>query len=562
MGALHVKTRTRKAPSNRTDCSKPSRRGLEFVPTPAVQSARSRGRFVPCPVCEADNERYLFHKRGARFVRCGSCGVVYVNPPASTSRHYFDVDAAGQHVRSRDRALFQSELAEIVLRAASKFAETRQRQPRDLVVVGRTLVAGPIPAEGPVRARAVRLGPESTDRLSHEGDVTPILEQITEITDVLVLNELLEACSASAAVVARLVQALPDHFLLVVVFSNVGSFPARVMRRHWPRFFSWKSVYFDPENLSKLMANAGLRLVSHERRRTPYTLSYVTERLSTSSVAPRVLDRSGLGRLTFRLPAGTCVATFEKERNERSTELLSVIVPVYNEADYVGPVLDALLAKHLSVPKEVIVVESNSTDGSRQIVRQYEGTPSLKIIYEDHPHGKGAAVRNGLESASGSIFLIQDADFEYDVDDYDALLEPILQRRTSFVLGSRSLGLDDWKVRRFASSRVKAFLMNFAQLVFAKTFNILYQQRTTDVNTMFKVFRRECINGVPFRSDGFAFDIELVCRIVTHGFAPMEVPVNYVARGFDEGKKIDFKSEFFPSYSMFFRCRVDRFRRA
>ena len=94
--------------------------------------------------------------------------------------------------------------------------------------------------------------------------------------------------------------------------------------------------------------------------------------------------------------------------------------------------------------------------------------------------------------------LIQDADFEYDLDDYDALLEPIVQRRTSFVLGSRSLGLDDWKVRRFARSRVKAFLMNVAQLVFARTFNVLYQQRVTDVNTMFKVFRRECIEGVEF----------------------------------------------------------------
>ena len=97
--------------------------------------------------------------------------------------------------------------------------------------------------------------------------------------------------------------------------------------------------------------------------------------------------------------------------------------------------------------------------------------------------------------------------------------------------------------------------MNVAQLLFARTFNALYQQRVTDVNTMFKVFRRECIEGVEFAATGFSFDIELACMLVKNGYSPMEVPVNYVARGFDEGKKINFVSEFFPSFLMFFKSR-------
>jgi glycosyltransferase involved in cell wall biosynthesis len=237
---------------------------------------------------------------------------------------------------------------------------------------------------------------------------------------------------------------------------------------------------------------------------------------------------------------------------------LTVIVPVYNEVDYLRSVLDELLEKQFLIPHEVIVVESNSTDGTREIARTYEGRPGLRIIYEDQPRGKGSAVRRGLAAATGTIVLIQDADFEYDLDDYDALLEPIIQRRTSFVLGSRSLGLDDWKVRRLASSRLKAFLMNFAQLLFAQTFNVLFQQRVTDVNTMFKVFRRECIEGLDFVATGFSFDIELACKLVKNGFGPMEVPINYVARGFDEGKKINFITEFFPSFSMLFKCRFGR----
>src|SRR5262249_5788418 len=239
-------------------------------------------------------------------------------------------------------------------------------------------------------------------------------------------------------------------------------------------------------------------------------------------------------------------------------ERLSVVMPVFNEATYVSSVLEELLGKQFVIPHEVVLVESNSTDGTREIVRGFEGRPGLRVIYEDQPRGNGAAVRRGLEAADGTIVLIQDADFEYDLDDYDALLEPLIQRRTSFVLGSRSLGMDDWKVRRFAKSRVKAFLMNVAQLIFARTFNLLYQQRVTDVNTMFKVFRRECIEGVEFAATGFSFDIELACMLVKNGYSPMEVPVNYVARGFDEGKKINFVSEFFPSFLMFFKCRFGR----
>jgi hypothetical protein len=535
-------------------------RRFEFEPTPAVLSARARGPFIPCPACQADSERYLFHKMGARFVCCRSCGLVYANPPAPSGRHYFDIEAAGQHARPRDRELVQQDLADIVDAAAAQFAERHGRPAADVVLVGRALTEGPPPGTRPGPARVLPLVAEQADRLSRDGDVTPIIERLRPTTDVLILNELLEACSQCAVVVTQLAAALADGALVVVVFSNVGSFPARVMRRHWPRFFAYKTAYFDTDNLTRLMDRAGLRFVSMSRRRTHYTLLYILERIGPRSIMTRMLRRIGVGQAVVRVSAGTCVATFEKLPDTPPSEWLSVIVPVYNEAQYVGPVLDALLAKDLCIPKQIIVVESNSTDGSRDIVRRYEGRPGLEVIYEDRPRGKGSAVRRGLEAARGSIFLIQDADFEYDLDDYDALLEPILQRRTSFVLGSRSLGLDDWKVRRLSSSRGKALLMNLAQIAFSKTFNLLYQQRTTDVNTMFKVFRRECIEGTRFRGSGFNFDIELVCKIVSRGFPPMEIPVNYVARSFDEGKKINFISEFFPSYSMFFRCRFQRSR--
>jgi glycosyltransferase involved in cell wall biosynthesis len=236
-------------------------------------------------------------------------------------------------------------------------------------------------------------------------------------------------------------------------------------------------------------------------------------------------------------------------------EKLSIVMPVFNEVKFAAQVIDAVLEKTLRIEREVIIVESNSTDGTRDIVRKYEGRPGVRIIYEDTPKGKGHAVRNGLKYATGTIILIQDADFEYDINDYDALLEPLLQRKTMFVLGSRSLGLDDWKVRKYEKTPVRGALMNFAQVMFAKTYNVLYQQRTTDVQTMFKVFRRECLDGMKLESNGFNLDIELVCKLARNGNAPMEIPVNYVSRGFDEGKKIRFLRDSLPAYAVLFWYR-------
>ncbi|HEY1715413.1 MAG TPA: glycosyltransferase family 2 protein [Solirubrobacteraceae bacterium] len=531
-------------------------RRFEFDPTEAVVRSRASGRFIKCPACGADTERYLFHERGARFVQCRSCGAVYVNPPAREVRDYFDTLAAGERATIEEREHVRKELDDVV-RYASGVYETQRGAPP-----GRIVVAGRMPEDVSIssaaRIDAVRLTHEQTLRLVHDSDISPIAEAISDDVDLVVLNQLLEACPLASQVAAELAARLPDHAMLVVVYGNAASLPGRIMRRNWRRFFHWKAVYFNSENLRSMLERAGLHFVAQSGLSTSYAVTRALDLALPGTPLANIARRLGLGAAKARVPTGTYVSIFERGAETETDELLSVIVPVFNEAAYVRAVLDELLGKQFVVPHEVIIVESNSTDGTREIAQTFEGRPGVQIIYEDRPRGKGAAVRRGLEAATGTIVLIQDADFEYDLDDYDMLLEPILQRRTSFVLGSRSLGLDDWKVRRFARSRVKAFLMNVAQLIFARTFNLLYQQRVTDVNTMFKVFRRECIENVDFAATGFSFDIELACMLVKSGYSPMEVPVNYVARGFEEGKKINFVSEFFPSFFMFFQCRFGR----
>jgi LSD1 subclass zinc finger protein len=536
-------------------------RQSKFDAPEAVARSRANARFISCPVCRADAERYLFYERGARFVQCRSCDTVFVNPPPRELRDYFDVHAAG-NATIEDREHVRTGLNDVLRCATDVHLAHRGSPPARVVIAGRMPDDLSIPDDLNIASSApidaVRLTHDETLRLVHEADVSPIVEAIGDDVDLVVLNHLLEACPRAADVVAALASRLPSRALLVVVYSNTASLPGRLLRRHWRRFFHWRAVYFNSENLRGMVEREGLRLVRQSGMNTSYTLSRALDLVLPGTRAASLARSAGLSAATLRAPTGTHVSIFEHGGDSESSELLSVVVPVFDEAAYVRGVLDELLARTFVIPHEVIAVESNSTDGTREIVQSYEGSPGLRIIYEDRPRGKGSAVRRGLKAATGTIVLIQDADFEYDFEDYDALLEPILQRRTSFVLGSRSLGLDDWKVRRFGRSRVKGFLMNVAQLGFARIFNVLYQQRVTDVATMFKVFRRECIEGAEFVAERFNFDIELACTIVNNGYSPMEVPVNYVARGFDEGKKVEFRRDFLPVVLMFFRCRFRR----
>lgn len=217
---------------------------------------------------------------------------------------------------------------------------------------------------------------------------------------------------------------------------------------------------------------------------------------------------------------------------------LSIIVPVFNEAATVRPALDALLAKTVpGVEIEIVIVESNSTDGSRDAVFACRDHPRVKLILEDRPRGKGHAVRAGLAEAGGDVILIQDADLEYDLDDYEELLAPIVSGRQAFVLGSRH-GRGGWAIRRFTDQPAKAFVFNAAHWFFTMLINVSLGIWLKDPFTMYKVFRRDCIKGLTFRCNRFDFDWELLIKLVRKGHRPVEIPVNYRSRSFEEGKKI------------------------
>jgi glycosyltransferase involved in cell wall biosynthesis len=222
---------------------------------------------------------------------------------------------------------------------------------------------------------------------------------------------------------------------------------------------------------------------------------------------------------------------------------LSIIIAVYNEAATVGTLLERVWAQPvLQLTKEIVIVESNSTDGSRGIVDEFAARHAtdaqIVVIHQDAPRGKGNAIRQGLSAATGDIILIQDADLEYDSADYPDLLRPIVEGRTAFVLGSRHMGPNGWKIRKFAHAGLRAGIMNIGGMLFHACFNALYATRLTDPTTMYKVFRADCLTDLRFECERFDFDFELLGKLIAHGYLPVEIPISYQSRGFDEGKKI------------------------
>ncbi len=212
---------------------------------------------------------------------------------------------------------------------------------------------------------------------------------------------------------------------------------------------------------------------------------------------------------------------------------------VYNEAETVSTAIDSVLAVDIpDVHVELVVVESNSSDGTRAIVSRYGDDPRVRLVLQDTARGKGAAVREGFAHATGDIILIQDADLEYSVDDYAKLIAPIMGGEVDFTLGCRHV--PGQSVRVMEKARVVGPVMNTAHWVFTWLFNVTYRTRLRDPFTMYKVFRRECIDGVEFVSDRFDFDWELAGKLVRLGYRPIEIPVEYQARSFHGGKKVRF----------------------
>jgi SAM-dependent methyltransferase len=429
-----------------------------------------------CPSCRSKRLYYAFSRQTLRVVRCEDCDLLLLNPRPVNATAPQPVELS----------------AEVVRQSFEYLSRYRGAYEGNFAVIGEC-------DAGLVSAAAKR------DPAISRVSLTDLETTPAQTSDCCIVDRVLEQADEPLAMLQSIHRIIKPGGSMMIATPSLDSPAARRLKQQWTQFNERNLALFDSQTIQNLLYLTGFEQVV-------------------------VMQPPEWGDLMLVMATAANVAPRRK---------LSIVLPAFNEAATIGQVLDNVLSKNLlDLEIEVIAVESNSSDGTREVIQRYAGHPRLKIVLEDRPRGKGHAVRAGLEMATGDFILIQDADMEYDFEDYDVLLEPLVTGRQALVLGSRHGGRAWWKMRQFAHQPIKSLFFNFGHWVFTTLLNKLFGQRLLDPFTMYKVFRRDCLHGLEFQCNRFDFDYELLIKMLGKGYHPLEIPVNYRSRSFDEGKKI------------------------
>ena len=510
--------------------------------------------FTYCPACKHPQFTTLFMYQDYPVQQCQACSWVFLNPQPS------EEILAGIYSEDNFLGSRSAEASRLVSRLKRKTAQLyldhalQSGGPREGKLLEVGCGHGELLVEAAARGyevcgldvspSAVRVANES---LGQELVACNTLEQAglpSAEFDICVCIDVIEHVRDPLAFLVEVHRVLKPGGTLLMVVPAFDSGIARFLEKRWFELKIEHLHYFGRATAQNILARSGFRSIKVGTNRRLLTLDYVVEHFmrypvsgisSVLALISRFIPFS-LRQRPFTTPTSSITILARAEDMLHTHPVVSVIVPVYNECETVTQVMEPLINKQLvGLDKEIIVVEGNSTDGSREAVLKYQDLPGVQIILTDQPRGKGHAVRLGLAKATGDFVLIQDADLEYDMNDYDELLEPLRLYRQAFVLGSRHKG--HWRVRRFAKASFFAEYLNLGHIFFTILFNLLYGQNLSDPWTMYKVFRRDCLYGLQFECNRFDFDVELMAKLVRKGYIPVEIPVNYKSRSFSEGKK-------------------------
>jgi len=228
---------------------------------------------------------------------------------------------------------------------------------------------------------------------------------------------------------------------------------------------------------------------------------------------------------------------------------LTILIPVFYEVATVAEIVRRVQAADSSgLEKELVLVDDASTDGTGAVLEEMDGSPGIKVIRHPYNRGKGAALRTGLEHATGEVVLIQDADLEYDPGDYPLLLKPILDGRADVVYGSRFLG---------GPHRVLFFWHFAANKFLTLLSNMVCNLNLTDMETGYKVFKRACVQGLGLNSERFGIEPELTAKFARRRYRFYETPISYSGRDYTEGKKIGWKDGLAALWFIFYYRFLD-----
>lgn len=378
------------------------------------------------------------------------------------------------------------------------------------------------------------------------GEISQLLNT-NQAFDYIIFADVLEHVRDPRQFLQSVHALLNKNGIAIAIVPSLDSFSARLMKNKWVEFKPEHLWYFSTKTLSRLFYSENFYCEKIVKAKKTLNIDYVAKHFEHYPVQPFTniikLVTKLLPRFIRRYPIRTVasgIMLLARKNEIRPVKKLSVVMAAYNEETTIRKTIDAVLNKKLNnnIDIELIIVESNSSDGTKAIVREYENHARVKVVWQDKALGKGNAVRAGLAQISGDFVLIQDADDEYDFEDYDALIEPLVNGETAFVLGARHGG-SAWKMRKFENQRLAGHLLNLGHWFFTTLVNIFFGLRLKDPFTMYKVFRADCLEGLTFSCNRFDFDYELLIKLVKAGYRPIEIPVNYRSRSFKDGKKVN-----------------------
>lgn len=510
-----------------------------------------------CTICKSRNLHYAFTLGEHRMVRCDDCGFMLINPQPTDETlgqiyggDYFVLSADDEglrHVESLKKSTADSYL-DLLLPSSSAVSGSlleigcgggdflSRAAARGLNVTGVEY--------SPYACATARGKLKEFDGEIIQGEISVLAGQ-KECFDYIVFCDVLEHVRDPRLFLQAVFDLLKPDGKIFCVVPSLDSWSAKLLKTNWMEFKLEHLSYFDTKNLRSLLFQERFSEIKQFPAKKTLSIDYIAAHFAKHPVPVwSLLMRLVIAVLPARILrqpfpiTASGIGMIAKKQTKAGNLSLSVIMPAYNEAATIKNGIERVLGKKLDgVDIELILVESNSKDGTKEIVLQYIDHPRVTVIIEDEARGKGHAVRTGLKRATGDFVLIQDADDEYDIDDYDALIEPLRDGREAFVLGARHGG-GTWKMRTFSDQPFRAFVLNCGHWVFATLVNVVYGVWLRDPFTMYKVFRRDCIDGIVFECNRFDFDFELLIKLIRRGFKPLEIPVNYRSRSFAEGKKV------------------------
>lgn len=480
-----------------------------------------------CIICGNRKIHYNFSVDNFRIEKCSNCTLMQINPQP-TANEYLDLKHSAKIENSSD---FDQKYFELLESYAGSILE------------GKILKIGPackqfnrVVSEKNLKVNEVSIK-NNYDIHHFEQDLynqNIKIQDSEQCFDYVFLFDILHKVKNPKRFLHNIKALIKERGFIISILPSLDTHSPHIIKYKWLEFNPYHLWYFSKKTLMRLLHNESFGELKFnfikdddftENPQKPF------QGLPFSSVkfTNYFLNRNQNNKIIL----------FAKNQPAHNLKKLSIIMPAYNEAQYIKNVIDKILAKTIEgIEIELIIIESNSNDGTRKIVAQYEKHDNVIILWQDVPKGKGNAVRAGLEKVSGDFILIQDADTEYDIEDYDALVEPLISGEATFVLGARHGG-GAWKMRQFEDQKLIGHILNLGHWIFTMLVNIFYGLKLKDPFTMYKVFRADCLRGIKLECNRFDFDYELLIKLVKKGHYPIEIPVNYRSRSFKEGKKVN-----------------------